>query len=153
MPTIAAQRCPNCGAPIPHSPEQDEVSCQYCGQRLQLAPSRTRGGAAGAQSSVKARVLHGALTVIALLAGAVGFRALDGGFSSKAGSGLALPLKAPSFPLSCGSNQELTISGRKFEGRGTLITADVNCKLTIRDSTLKRCGGARQEPGPGARGK
>jgi hypothetical protein len=41
------------------------------------------------------------------------------------------------FPVTCGMNQEITIVGRKFEGEGTLITGDINCKIKIKDSTLK----------------
>jgi hypothetical protein len=42
-----------------------------------------------------------------------------------------------SFPATCANNEELLVTGQTFTGKGTLIEAGPNCKLTIRDSTLK----------------
>jgi hypothetical protein len=42
-----------------------------------------------------------------------------------------------SFPATCGLNQELEIVGATYEGTGTLIVSDINCKIRIKDSKLK----------------
>lgn len=55
---------------------------------------------------------------------------------SLAGTGITLGGNE-NFPMTCGMNQQLTIEGRKFEGTGTLITGEINCKIKIKDSTLK----------------
>jgi hypothetical protein len=44
---------------------------------------------------------------------------------------------AKSLPATCGLNQEINIVGQKFEGPGPLVTGEVNCKVKIKDSTLK----------------
>jgi hypothetical protein len=44
---------------------------------------------------------------------------------------------AKSLPATCGLNQEISIVGQKFEGPGPLITGEINCKIKIKDSTLK----------------
>src|SRR5262249_18367833 len=43
---------------------------------------------------------------------------------------------ATSFPAECGVNDELEIVGKTFNGTGTLISGETNCKITIRDSRL-----------------
>jgi hypothetical protein len=41
-------------------------------------------------------------------------------------------------PRKCGLNEEITVSGKRFDGPGPVIdVTDYNCKLTIRDSHLK----------------
>lgn len=41
-----------------------------------------------------------------------------------------------SMPMTCGMNEEVEIEDRNFTGSDTLITAELNCKLTIRNSNL-----------------
>src|SRR5204863_7774072 len=41
-----------------------------------------------------------------------------------------------SIPTVCAMNEELEVNGQTYSGSGTLIVAELNCKLTIRDSKL-----------------
>jgi hypothetical protein len=40
------------------------------------------------------------------------------------------------FPMTCALNEELEIEDKTFSGSGTLITTQINCKLTIKNSKL-----------------
>jgi hypothetical protein len=46
-------------------------------------------------------------------------------------------LSSVRFPAKCGLNQELELTSINYEGTGTLITSDINCKVRIKDSKLK----------------
>lgn len=47
-----------------------------------------------------------------------------------------IPIKQ-TFPIQCGVNQEVAVIGQTYEGSGTLITGEVNCKIKIKNSKLK----------------
>jgi hypothetical protein len=46
-------------------------------------------------------------------------------------------LSKVTFPAKCGLNQELELTNVQYEGTGTLIVSDINCKVRIKDSKIK----------------
>jgi hypothetical protein len=143
MATLAAKKCPNCGAPVPRTPGQLEATCQYCGNLVQFEAPRAATllrPATASRSGVAARVVLALVVTLAGLGAVVGFAVFRSQVVSVAdvAGGLKLPFATTQdFPLTCGLNQELLIENRKFDGSGTLVNADINCKIKIKNSTLK----------------
>jgi hypothetical protein len=42
-----------------------------------------------------------------------------------------------SLPATCENNGEMTVTGKTFDGKGPVITAGINCKITIKDCHFK----------------
>jgi hypothetical protein len=139
---LNALKCPNCAAPISPGPTDVSARCTYCGNVIQIqraAPPPPAQGpipintiyiypqvhhSAGASG---ARVLVSlAVTAVIAIGAAVPFLGRSG-FS----------FFSSSLPAECGMNGTLVIKGKKFDGKGPAVTAGLNCKVTIRDSTIK----------------
>lgn len=135
------KKCPNCGAPmVSPATETPEVTCQYCGHvvRFDFAKHPGRVGARGISPLVPVLLVVGGLgaagiAVSVLVASSV----KSAGVALAEGAGVALDSSSEEFPISCGMNKQVSLVGRKFEGTGTLITGDINCKIRIKDCTLK----------------
>jgi len=147
MPSVSNQSCPNCGAPLPVQKAATQITCQFCGNVIRV--EWTRQVPAMAQpltlyvppTVASAQLLLRVLVPVGL---AMAFSVYHFAFNfnltiqspiqqivQKAGLGTV------TFPATCGLNQELEIIGQTYEGDGTLITGDVNCKVHIKDSKLK----------------
>lgn len=143
MAKLAAKKCPNCGAPIKLKPGAQDVQCEYCGNSIHVEwgkkpPVAPQPLTVYVKPQVPAilRWLVGvgllaplvapfSLFVLPKLHGVVAEVAQQSGIG------------AVVFPMTCGVNQEVTIAGQTYEGPGPLVTGDVNCKIRIRNSTLK----------------
>ncbi len=149
MVRLVAKNCPSCGAPLPLTPNAREVPCSYCGNVIHIewtakAPPPTQAPytlyvrPATSSAWIWIVVLSTALPMLIGLVIAVSSIISTTQTVNRVVSG-AVPtvVEGPvTFPVSCGMNRELKIVGQKFVGSGTLITGDVNCKLTIKDSEL-----------------
>jgi len=135
-----AKRCHHCGAPLTVEGGEPQITCQYCGTTNELerpAAARTQPGPAKPGRGQIVLALAVAAAVAGVGAASALLRRSPVG-SSSLGQSVAQALSSTQqFPLNCGMNQELLIADRKFEGSGTLITADINCKVRIKNSTLK----------------
>jgi DNA-directed RNA polymerase subunit RPC12/RpoP len=137
-PKLSALKCPTCSAPLQVAPEQSDIRCQYCGNAIHIerqkaptpgtvhVPANTVYLDPNAGKMVGRIILFSVLLPVAI---PIVIALVSVGRS-------VTKSHVVSFPVVCGTNEEITISGKTFEGKGTLITGD-NCKLTIKDSTLK----------------
>lgn len=132
--------CPNCGAPMELPPVgTPELTCQYCGHVARFDWTKPPYASSGKSRSpvLPMLVLAGGVALTGVVSTVfLSSNLKTAGVALAEGAGVALGA-AQNFPMTCGMNQELSIVGRKFEGTGTLITGDINCKIKIKDSTLK----------------
>jgi hypothetical protein len=145
MAKLTSKKCPNCGAPIALNAGQSDVSCQYCGNVIHVEwgkkapaekPPMTVYVKRPGFAMLPLLIVLGSLVPIAIpLFVAFGPKLKNLATAVAAESGI--PTGKMSFPTDCGMNRELTIIGQTFEGAGTLVTGDVNCKIKIKDSKLK----------------
>ncbi len=145
----ASYACPNCGAPLVVARNDVTVTCQYCGNAIhvdwahrhppaQVQPLTLYASTSGHAGLIALLVALGLLVPIGI--GVAVLRA----FVSNSNTTDAIQRIAqgiqPShanFPMVCGINEKLLIADKTFEGTGTLITGEVNCRLTIQNSRLK----------------
>jgi LSD1 subclass zinc finger protein len=147
---ITAKSCPKCGAPLALQRGVSDVQCQYCGTIVHVewgkkAPAEPQPHqmatiyVANPTGVVPVVIVMGVL--LPILFSVIAF--IVSGVSSVATSainaaGVQTPsILAKSLPATCGLNQEIAIVGQKFEGPGPLVTGEINCKVKIKDSTLK----------------
>jgi DNA-directed RNA polymerase subunit RPC12/RpoP len=139
MPKLRTHACPTCGAPLPVAPGTADVRCQYCGNVIHVEWRRPPAHHMMPQTVYVPRrsyawviwviVLGSVLPMLIPLLvflGPLVFRT-----ATEAG------VVKTSFPVTCGLNDELNLVGQTYEGTGTLITGEVNCKLKIKDCKLK----------------
>jgi hypothetical protein len=136
---LTAEQCPQCSAPLSVGPNDTDVKCHYCGNsiRIERAKPPTEIGQAPSFHTLYVDPNVGR------------------GISHLVWLGVAVPVLVPlfvtlgpfvarhlksiggtSFPTTCGLNEELDISGTTFSGSGTLINAELNCKVNIKNSRL-----------------
>ncbi|HWA70840.1 MAG TPA: hypothetical protein VG937_00825 [Polyangiaceae bacterium] len=134
------KNCTNCGAPVATPPVgTSEIACQYCGHlvRFDWTKHAPRSAASGMSPLVPILLVVGGLVAAGIASSVlIAARVHSAGVALAEGAGIALGSNE-NFPISCGMNQEVSLVGRKFEGTGTLITGDINCKIKIKDCTLK----------------
>lgn len=144
MAKLTSKKCPNCGAPITMNPGVSDVPCQYCGNVIHIEWGK-KAPAAKQPLTVYVKpptfsmlplwIALGTLLPVALpLILVFGPKLKNVATEVAAESGFPPTTR---FPAECGMNQELSIIGQTFEGTGTLITGDINCKIKIKDSKLK----------------
>jgi LSD1 subclass zinc finger protein len=148
---VVAQNCPKCGAPLQLQKGMNDVQCQYCGtvvhvewgKKAPTEPQPQQMATVYVAPTMPAFVpILIALGVLIPIGGSL-FAFLASGVTSVAtnainAAGVETPsVLAKSLPATCGLNQEIQIVGQKFEGPGPLITGEINCKVKIKDSTLK----------------
>lgn len=144
MAKLASRKCPNCGAPITLSAGVNDVPCGYCGNVIHVEwGKKPPTQAQKPPLTVYVRpglgflplvILLGALLPVGIplfLAFAPALKSVASEVAAEAG------LAASTFPMNCGLNQSLSIVGQTFEGEGTLITGEINCKIKIKNSKLK----------------
>jgi hypothetical protein len=116
-----------------------EATCQYCGHvvRFDWTKHPVRPGAHKMSPLVPILLVMGGLGAAGVATSVlVAGKIKDAGVALAQGAGVSLGSNE-NFPMTCGMNQEISLVGRKFEGAGTLITGDINCKIKIKDCTLK----------------
>lgn len=142
MAKLTSKKCPNCGAPLVLNPGSNDVTCQYCGNVIHVEWGKKPPVAQPPLTvyvkpktgCLPAWITIGTLVPLAVpLALAFGPKLKNVATEVAAEAGMV----KQSFPVECGLNQEVSIVGQTFEGTGTLITGDVNCKIKIKDSKLK----------------
>lgn len=155
MAKVTAKNCPKCGAPLALQRGVSDLQCQYCGTVVHVEWDKKPPANPQPQQMATIYVAPSmpafvpvliALGVLLPIGGSL-FAFLMSGVTSVATNAAAnafnaAGVQAPgvltkSLPATCGMNQEINIVGQKFEGPGPLITADINCKVRIKDSTLK----------------
>jgi LSD1 subclass zinc finger protein len=152
MAKVTQHKCPKCGAPLVLTKGVSDVACQYCrtvvhvewGKKapVEQPPPLTIYVKNPLPAFVPLLIVFsllvplgiGALVFMGTLVGGVA-TAVQGVPVVSFGQGKQTDVK--SLPVTCGLNQEIVISGQKFEGPGPLVTGEVNCKVKIKDSTLK----------------
>ncbi|HEY3496858.1 MAG TPA: hypothetical protein VGK73_19300 [Polyangiaceae bacterium] len=164
MAKVTQHKCPKCGAPLVLQKGVSDVACQYCRTVVHVEWGKKPPGGQQQLDGQQQLVIYAknplpAVVIVLIVLGllvpiggtvlmlfgtvAVGmftaFQAADG---IQAAAGLTPSTSvAKSFPVTCGMNQEVLISAQKFEGPGPLVTGEVNCKIRIKDSTLKATDG------------
>lgn len=143
MAKLTSKTCPNCGAPMVLTPGVSDLPCQYCGNVIHVEWGKKAPPAAPPLTVYVKPPSFGGLPLIIVLATLIPVAVpLYLAFAPKL-TNLANEVAATAgvvtqtFPLTCGLNQEVSVIGRTFEGTGTLITGDINCKIRIKDSKLK----------------
>jgi hypothetical protein len=148
---VTAKNCPKCGAPLALQRGVSDLTCQYCGtvvhvewdKKAPANPEPQQLATIYVAPSVPAFVpVLIALGVLLPLGGSLLAFLMSGVTTVAANAFNAAGVQTPSvltksLPTTCGLNQEIAIVGQKFEGPGPLITGEVNCKIKIKDSTLK----------------
>lgn len=148
VPKVVSSNCPTCGASLPVTPGVPQVVCRYCQNVIQVEhrkpppnvhpfgspgaiPSRTLyvDPAAVSAAGRGVAIAVGASVAIPIVIGLVIAIAAAGAKTAKSA------LK--SFPLACGLNEEIEVSGN-YETTGPLVTSVAhNCKLHIKNAKLK----------------
>lgn len=147
-PKVVSAKCPTCGANLPVPPGAFQVTCRYCQNVIQVEhrkpPPEVRPfGTPGAMPS---RTLYVDPTAAVAASKKVGLLI---------GFGVLVPFLLPliiglgpvalrlfkgtlkPYPIACGMNERITVSG-DFEGTGPIVTsAEHNCKLHIKNGKLK----------------
>ena len=151
MAKVTAKNCPKCGAPLALQRGVSDLQCQYCGTVVHVEWDKKPPATPQLQQVATIYVAPSlpafvpvliALGVLLPIGGSL-FAFFASGVTSVAtnafnAAGVQTPsVLTKSLPATCGLNQEITIVGQKFEGPGPLITGEVNCKVKIKDSTLK----------------
>jgi DNA-directed RNA polymerase subunit RPC12/RpoP len=133
---LTANKCANCHAPLTVAPDATVVRCQYCGNTMQVErakPKVTRMAGPPPTNVIYVAPVRSGMATLMIVAfsivpvliavGSVAFSSLRGHFVS--------------LPATCAINESITISGKTFDGPGTAITAETNCKIKIKDSKIK----------------
>jgi hypothetical protein len=148
IPKVVQSLCPSCGASLPVPPGVPQITCRYCQNVIHVEhrkpppevrpfgapgaiPSRTLyidpNAAAKAGKGIGCIILFGVLIPIVLPI-AIGV----GPWAVRSCKGALKP-----FPVTCGNNEEVEVSGN-WEGAGPIVTTvGHNCKLHIKNSKLK----------------
>jgi hypothetical protein len=141
---LIEQRCPSCNAPLQVDPNMAVVTCRYCNNSISIQRAKapqTRVSQFGAPGHVPSTVLY-------IPSGAVGATVASSLIPVLipvvimlvvgVGAGLsAFGRRFVSLPTQCRPNETLVLSGKTYDGDKPVVEASVNCKLTIKDSTLK----------------
>jgi hypothetical protein len=147
-PKIVPAKCPTCGANLPVPPGAFQLTCRYCQNVIHIEhrkpPPEVRPfGSPGAMPSrtlyvdpdAAAKAGKGVGCIILMSVGLPILLSLGvgvGPWAVRSCKGAIRP-----FPVSCGLNEEITVSGN-FESAGPIVTSvGHNCKLHIKNSKLK----------------
>ncbi|HVJ95007.1 MAG TPA: hypothetical protein VM580_34750 [Labilithrix sp.] len=147
-PKVVSAKCPTCGANLPIPPGIPQVTCRYCQNVIHIEHRKPPPNVQpfGAPGAVPSRTLYidpnaaaqASKNVGCAIAIAVLFPILlplvfgVGPWAVRSCKGAVKP-----FPVACGLNEELELSGN-FEATGPIVTSvGHNCKLHIKNSKLK----------------
>ena len=144
---VVSAKCPTCGANLPVPPGVHQVTCRYCQNVIHVEhkkppPGIQPFGSPGVMPSRTLYVdpdLHKASKALAwvilgacLLPVLIPIAIVVIPWATKAFKGKVKP-----FPVACGLNEEVEVSGN-FETTGPLVTSVAhNCKLHIKNAKLK----------------
>lgn len=143
--------CPSCGAALPVMPGVAQLTCRYCQNVISIEmrtpppevrpfgspggiPSRTLyvDPKAMAAAQKAGSVLTAIILIACLLPFVIGMGAAFGGGCLRACTGAIRP-----YPIACGLNGDVSVSGN-WEGTGPIVKeAGVNCKIHIKNAKLK----------------
>jgi hypothetical protein len=147
-PQIFQAKCPTCGANLPVPPGTPQIMCRYCQNVIQIEHRKPppQVHAFGSPGAMPSRTLYVDPDAVAKTSKSVGLAILVG---------VGLPILIPlfiavipwavrsckgairPFPTTCGTNEELTVSGN-YESTGPIVTSvGHNCKLHIKNAKLK----------------
>lgn len=142
-PRVFSTKCPSCGAGLPVPPGVPQVVCRYCQNVIQVEhrkpPPNVQPFGAGRVVYIDPAAMASAQKASGLMiAMIIGFSVLlpliigFGAFAKR-----ALKSKVKPFPVACGLNEDVEVSGT-FETTGPIVTSAAhNCKLHIKDAKLK----------------
>lgn len=146
-PKVVPAKCPTCGANLPIPPGVPQVVCRYCQNVIHVEhrkpPPEVRPfGSPGAMPSRTLYIdpdVHKASKAIAwiifgacLLPVLIPIFIVVGPWAVRSFKGKVKP-----FPVTCGLNEEVEVSGN-FETTGPIVTSVAhNCKLHIKNAKLK----------------
>lgn len=147
-PKVVSARCPSCGANLPVPAGAPQVVCRYCQNVIQVEmrkppPQVTPFGMPGGMPSrtlyldpdAAAKAGRGVGCFIAVMI----FLTVILPIGFAVGPGVAKGCKGAvkPFPISCGINETVEVSGN-YESAGPIVTsAAVNCKIKIKNAKLK----------------
>lgn len=151
MAKLISAKCPSCGANLPIAPGVPQVTCRYCQNVITVEAKQPppNVSAFGTPGYIPSRTLYvdpaaikaaqqagriGALVMILVFAlpFVIGIGAAVGPWALRSCKGAIKP-----FPISCGTNEEVEVSGT-YEGTGPIVTsAGTNCKIHVKNSKLK----------------
>ncbi|MFO0737111.1 MAG: hypothetical protein U0270_14580 [Labilithrix sp.] len=143
--------CPSCGAGLPVMPGVPQITCRYCQNVItvemrspppEVRPFGTPGAipsrtlyidpkvAQAAQAG--GRVVLAIVLVTTVLPLVLVFGGIFGGGCIRSCTSAIHP-----YPIACGLNDDVTVSGN-WEGAGPVVTeAGVNCKIHIKNAKIK----------------
>jgi LSD1 subclass zinc finger protein len=140
MAKLRTHACPTCGAPLPVVPGAADVRCQYCGNVIHVEWRRPPPQPMMMPQTVYVPQRSYAWVIWIIVVGSIVpmcvplvMFAVPLVFRTATEVGVV----QTSFPLTCPMNQEVSVVGQTYEATGTLITAEMNCKLKIKDCKLK----------------
>jgi DNA-directed RNA polymerase subunit RPC12/RpoP len=139
MAKLRTHACPTCGAPLPVAPGTTDVRCQYCGNVIHVEWRRPPAQQVMPQTVYVPQRSYAWVIWVVVLGSLVPvfvpllIFVVPLVFRTATEAGVV----KPSFPVTCGMNEEVNLVGQTYEGSGTLITGEVNCKLRIKDCKLK----------------
>lgn len=154
MAQVVSRNCPTCGAPLPLRRGVSNVTCTYCNNSIHIEWAKRPLSNADPRT-VYVAPQSGTVPLLIGLAAAgvftIGIAAVAISESTRQNSNTAVESlvgladrddadrndSVSQFPVTCGLNQQLSIVDRTFEGPGPLITGNVNCRILIKNSTLK----------------
>lgn len=136
-PKLTTFKCPTCSAPLKVAVEQTDLRCSYCGSSVHVerqkppAPGRGVPAVNTVYLDPKAgRALTWGILVVTLAPFLIlGIVAMV--------LALGVRKKNATFPMACGTFEELTLTDRTYEGPGPLITAGTGCKVTLKNCSFK----------------
>ncbi|MBK6464907.1 MAG: hypothetical protein IPF92_28475 [Myxococcales bacterium] len=141
---LVEQRCPSCNAPLQVDPNLTVVTCRYCNNSISIQRAKapqTRVSQFGAPGHVPSTVLYipsgavGATVATSLIPVLIPVAIM---LVVGVGAGVsAFGRRFVSLPTQCRPNETLILSGKNYDGDKPVVEASVNCKLTLKDSTLK----------------
>lgn len=141
---LVEQRCPSCNAPLQVNPGLATVTCRYCNNTISIQRAKApqvQVSQFGTPGYVPSNVLYipasavGATVATSVLPALIPVVIL---LFVGAGAGIsAFGRRFVSLPAQCRTNETLVLSGKTYDGDKPVVEAGINCKLTIKDSTLK----------------
>lgn len=145
MAKLKAQKCPSCMAPVEIRPEDNDVTCRYCGQPIHIEHKK-RPKVAQLPPEVQVRTIYvdphagrmrGLFFLPALLPAAIGVYTAIRMSSVHSSINIGGESSVSSLPARCSLNGRLVIEGKTLTTSEPAISTAINCKVVIKNSTIK----------------
>ncbi|MFN7132464.1 MAG: hypothetical protein ACK4N5_10300 [Myxococcales bacterium] len=138
---LHAHRCPHCSAPLRVDRTAVDVTCEYCSHVIHVERAAPPADPARVKrDTVYVPTTISAVVVLLIVLGA-GLPLL--GVVVGVGRVAVKHLAPASLPAQCPPNGELLVEGREWSGAGVAVTAEANCKVTLRHVRLTADVGVR----------